>query len=111
MGDLVLKDTTDKLYFLSVAEGSIDHISNYANDFFKNKLPAKQYFEMFQPEFIMDLQEDEKLLAEGQIYAYIKLPLHGGKSTVANIHRINIYEYYAVISALHKQIDELPKNE
>jgi len=105
MGDLLLTDSSGMLYFLAVAEGSMEHISNYANDFFKNRLSAEQYYEIFQPNLIEDIEKDEMYLTEGQVYAYTKLPVKGGKISVANIHCADIYEYLTLTGTIHKEID------
>ena len=109
MGDLVLKDSSNSLYFLSITDGSMEHISNYSNDFFKNRLSADQYYEIFQPTLIENLELDEKILKEGQIYAYGILPAMGGESSIANIYCKDIYEHFILTSAAHKEIDELPR--
>ncbi len=110
MGDLVLKDASNSLYFLSITDGSMEHISNYSNDFFKNRLSADQYYEIFQPTLIENLEElDDKSLKEDQIYAYGVLPVNGGEISVANIYCKNIYEQFILTSSTHKEIDELPK--
>lgn len=110
MGDLVMKDLTNKLYFLSVTDGTIEHISNYSTDFFKNRLSAAQYYEIFQPTLVESLEElDDKNLKEGQVYVYGILPAMGGANSVDNIYCKDIYEHFILIGAVHKEIDELPR--
>jgi len=110
MGDIVLKDASNRLYFLSITDGTMEHISNYSSDFFKNRLSAEQYYEIFQPTLIENLEElDEKKLKDGQIYAYGILPAIGGESSVDNIYCKDIYEHFILTGATHKEIDELPQ--
>jgi hypothetical protein len=109
MGDLVLKDSSDKLYFLSVTDGEMEHISNYSNDFFKNRLSAEQYYEIFQPKLIEDLEKlDDKSLKEGQVYAYRILPIKGGEIALSNISCKDIYEHFIATAKIHKELDGLP---
>jgi len=108
MGDLVLKDSSNMLYFLSITDGSMEHISNYFTDFSKNRLSAEQYYEIFQPTLIENLEElDDKNLKEDQIYAYRILPVNGGENSVTNIFCKDIYEHFILASAAHKEIDKL----
>lgn len=108
MGDVVMKDPSNKLYFLSSTDGTMEHISNYSNDFFKNKLSAEQYFEIFQPTLIASLEElDDKSLKEGQVYVYGILPATGGETSIDNIYCKDIYEHFILVGATHKEIDEV----
>ena len=111
MGDLLLKDPSDVLYFLSTGEGSLEHVSNYSNDFFTNKLSAEQYFEIFQPELIEDLEQDGKELKKGQVYGFLTLPVMGGKNVATNITCREIYKHFKLTGEIHQQIDELPEGE
>lgn len=108
IGDVVMKDFSDKLYFLSITDGTIELISNYSNDFFKNRLSSEQYFEIFQPKLIESLEEEEvgQQLKEGQVYGYAILPVLGGKSVLKNIICIDIYEYFCSTASAHQKIDE-----
>jgi len=110
MGDIVLKDSENKLYFLSVTDGSMEHISNYSTDFFKNRLSAEQYYEIFQPTLLEKLEElDDKNLKESQVYAYRILPISGGKNALSNIYCTDIYEHFILTGKIHKEIDESPE--
>ena len=112
IGDVVLKDPGNKLFLLSTADGSLEFLSNHVNDFYKNGLSPEQYYEIFQPKFIEDLEDEEqgnKHLKDGQIYAYTILPILGGSYTLKNICCVDIYEHFASTSAIHKDIYELSK--
>jgi len=114
IGDVVLKDPDNKLYLLSTADGTIEHLSNYADDFFKNRLSAQQYYEIFQPRFIEDLEDTEqgnKKLKEGEVYAYNILPILGGSYILENICIVEIYAHFASTAQIHKDIDELAKKQ
>jgi hypothetical protein len=107
MGDLLIKDESGKLYFMSTEEGTLENISNYYTDFFKNKLSAIQYFEIFQPDLIDDLERDGKYLKEGQVYAFLKLPAMGGQKSLENIHCKDLYEHFDLTGEVHRQLDDL----
>jgi hypothetical protein len=112
IGDVVLKDRENKLYLLSIADGTMEFLSNYSDDFYKNRLSAQEYYEIFQPRFVEDLEDAEqgnKQLKEGEVYAYNILPVLGGSHALKNICCVDIYEYFASAAATHKGIDELPK--
>lgn len=112
IGDVVLKDPDHKLYLLSTADGTLEFLSNYSDDFYKNRLSAEQYYEIFQPRFVEDLEDTEqgnKQLKDGQVYAYTILPILGGSCVLENIYCVDIYEHFASSAATHREIDELPK--
>jgi hypothetical protein len=112
IADAVLKDPDNKLYLLSTADGTMEFLSNYCDDFYKNRLSAEQYYEIFQPTFVEDLEDAEqgnKRLKEGQVYAYNILPILGGSHKLENMCCVDIYEHFASTAATHKEIDELPK--
>ncbi len=110
MGDLVLKDPSHKLYFLSTCTGSMEHLSNYSNDFLKNRLSAEQYYEIFLPELIEELEQDGKQLKEDEVFSFLKLPIMGGKNEISNIHCTNVYEHFNSTGRIHKQMDELTED-
>jgi len=108
MGDLLLKDSEDALHFLCTSLGTIEHVTNYSNDFFNNKLSAEQYFELFLPTMIEDLEENGKILKENQVYAYTKFLLMGGKNDWSNIYCSDVYAHFSLTADFHFQIKDLP---
>ena len=111
VGDLLLKDNAGKLFMLNTGEGTIDLLSNLHTDFYKNKLPAELYVEIFRPELIQDLEDAKKILKPGQVYSFINLPALGGKYEVNNISCIDIYKHFTIVGELHKLIDNLPEEK
>lgn len=105
MGDVLLTDPEGKLYLLSTTDGTLELISNYATDFFKNRLSADDYYEIFQPMLIKDLEDHEKQLKDGQVYAYKTLPVDEKQISVSNIHSVDIYKYFLFAATIHKQIN------
>lgn len=105
MGDLLLRNLEGHLFFLNTEEGTFDQLSNFYSDFYKNKLSPKQYLEIFKPELIEDMIEDEKFLQEDQVYAYKTLPVLGGKSHPDNLYPADIYKHFMATAYVHQQLD------
>lgn len=111
MGHVLLKDAAGILYFLNTEEGSMETLSNYYEDFFNNKLSAEQYFEIFQPELIQDLEAEGKHLKDGQVYSYSKMPSAGKPIQLKNRHCTAIYEYFDKTGVIHKELNDLLEAE
>ena len=107
MGDLVLKNKEGHLYFLDTDEGSLTHLSNYYSDFYKNRLSAEQYLEIFKPDAIEDMIEDGKYLEDDEVYAYKTLPFLGGKHHPSNLYPADIYKHFAATAYVHEQLDTI----
>ncbi len=111
MGHLLLTDAAGILYFLNTEEGSMETLSNFQADFFNNKLSAEQYFEIFQPELIKDLEAEGKQLKEAQVFAYSRLPSSGRPIQLKNRQAANVYEYFDKTGVLHKELNDLLEAE
>ena len=107
LGNVLLRDKSGVLFLLNTEEGSFETLSNYYADFYNNKLSAEQYFEIFQPELIKDLEGEGKVLKEGQVYSYSKLPMHGRTIGMKSRHSSNVYEHFDKTGVIHKQLSDL----
>ncbi|CAN5381978.1 hypothetical protein BH11BAC2_BH11BAC2_21670 [soil metagenome] len=107
MGHLLLKDEENKLYFLHTGEGTFEMISRSANDFARNKLSPKQYFEIFLPEIIEDLELDGIILLEDQVYSPTRLPILNDEYDRSAIACMKIYEHFEVTGEIHEQLSEM----
>jgi Domain of unknown function (DUF1851) len=107
MGDLVMRNKAGHLFLLDTEEGSLEQLSNLYSDFYKNKLSSKQYLEIFKPELIEDMQEDEKELGAEQVYGYKTLPILGGKRHPSNMYPVDMYKYFKATAYVHEQFDSI----
>ncbi|MCD6065671.1 MAG: hypothetical protein K0S33_497 [Bacteroidetes bacterium] len=107
MGDLVLKNKEGHLFFLNTEDGSLEHLSNFYSDFYKNKLSPKQYLEIFKPDLLEDMMEDEKFLEDTEVYGYKTLPVLGGKTHPSNMFPVDIYKHFMATAYVHEQLDTI----
>ena len=88
-GDLLLKDSDNKLWFLDVGIGKLKLITNNFSDFFKRKLNEEVIKEILLPQLINKL-ESEYRLKSNEVFGYTLLPIFG----VIMIIRICIHLIY-----------------
>ncbi len=108
LGDALLKDTDNKLYFLNTAEGSLKIISENYLDFIDLKLDNEVYEELFLTKLVDELNRNYKLLSPKQVYSFYKLPLIGGTYDMENIYAVNLYEHYNLTGEIHLQLKDMP---
>lgn len=108
-GDMLLTDSSDKLYFLNIGVGSIELVCENYNDFFENKLDAILLEEILMPDLVDELETRKAKLKPGQVYSYAMLPIYGGTYDVKNMGPIDIYEHYELTGTIHYKIKDLPE--
>ena len=108
LGDALLKDTDNKLYFLNTGEGDLKTISENYMDFINAKLDNEVYEELFLPTLVDELNRNDKQLLPKQVYSFYKLPLLGGTYDTENIYVLNLYEHYNLTGEIHLQLKDLP---
>lgn len=108
-GDMLLADSSDKLYFLNIGVGSIELVCENYNDFFENKLDAILLEEILMPDLVDELETRKAKLKPGQVYSYAMLPIYGGTYDVKNMGPIDLYEHYELTGTIHYKIKDLPE--
>jgi hypothetical protein len=107
-GDMLLKDPLGKLFFLDTGIGEMKLISENYLDFSNGTLGEEVYEELLMPKLIDELENANKKLAPGQVYAFYKLPLLGGTYEKDNVYPVNLYEHYSLTGEIHLQLKDLP---
>lgn len=107
-GDALLKDNDDKLYFLDVGSGTIEHKADNYQDFFQAKLSNELVEEILLPTVIDKLEKFGFILNKGQIFSFTILPILGGKYDEKNMFALDIYEHFTLTGEIHFQIKDLP---
>ena len=87
-GDLLLKDSDNKLWFLDVGIGKLKLITNNFSDFFKRKLNEEVIKEILLPQLINKL-ESEYRLKSNEVFGYTLLPIFGGHYDNKNIRSLS----------------------
>ncbi len=106
-GDLLLKDSGNKLWFLDVGNGNIKLISNNFSDLFNRKLNEDVINEVLLPQLIDNL-ESEYRLKSNEVFGYRLLPIFGGHYDNKNMYPLDIYEHYELCGEIHLRIKNLP---
>ena len=106
-GDLLLKDSDNKLWFLDVGIGKLKLITNNFSDFFKRKLNEEVIKEILLPQLINKL-ESEYRLKSNEVFGYTLLPIFGGQYDIKNMYPLDIYEHYELYGGIHFKIKDLP---
>jgi hypothetical protein len=108
LGDALLKDDNDKLFFLNTGVGDLTLISERYLDFISGNLSSEIYEEVLLPKLVDELDKSEKALKAKQVYAFYKLPLIGGTYDKANIYALDLYKHYNLTGEIHLQLKDLP---
>ncbi len=106
-GDLLLKDSDNKLWVLDVGNGNLKLISNNFSDFFNRKLNEDVINEILLPQLIDNL-ESEYILKSNEVFSYTLLPIFGGHYDNKNMYPLDIYEHYELCGEIHSKIKDLP---
>ena len=106
-GDLLLKDSDNKLWFLDVGNGNLKLISNNFSDFFNRKLNENVIKEILLP-LLIDNLESEYRLKSNEVFSYTLLPIFGGHYDNKNMYPLDIYEHYELCGEIQFKIKYLP---
>jgi hypothetical protein len=108
IGDMFLKDTNQKIYWLDVGQGKCEIVADRLQDFEDKLKDIEQVNEWFMIDLTTALRLSGKELKDGQLYSYKKLPIIGGDYTVDNFAPLDIVEHFGYTGDIHKQIKDLP---
>lgn len=108
IGDLFLRDNTDKIYWLNVGEGSITVVADDIDGFKEKLQDHEQVNEWFMVELVDALKAAGLKLEPGSIYSYKKLPILGGNYTVDNFETTLIEVHFSFAGQIHEQVKDLP---
>ena len=108
VGDMLLKDRNNELYFLDAGNGEIRLISHNYIDFFQNQLSENVLAEILLPNLVDKLDSKYTNLKPGQVYSYHLLPILGGLYNETNMFPLDIYEHFGLTGIIHNRIKDLP---
>jgi hypothetical protein len=108
IGDMFLKDTNQKIYWLDVGQGKCEIVADRIQDFEEKLKDIEQMNDWFMIKLTTALRLSGKELKDGQLYSYKKLPIIGGEYTVDNFAPLDIVEHFGYTGDIHKQIKDLP---
>jgi hypothetical protein len=108
IGDMFLKDTNQKIYWLDVGQGKCEIVADRIQDFEEKLKDIEQMNDWFMIKLTTALRLSGKELKDGQLYSYKKLPIIGGEYTVENFAPLDIVEHFGYTGDIHKQIKDLP---
>jgi hypothetical protein len=108
LGDILLKDNQDRLFFLDTGKGKIEIIHEHYLDFVNGKLSNNVYEEILLTILVDKLRSNGKTLKSNQVYSFYKLPVIGGRYIVENIFPLDLYKHYGVTGEINLQLRDLP---
>lgn len=108
IGDLFLKDATDKVYWLNTGDGTLIEVADRIEKF-KEKLQDKDVVsDWFLVDLIAALKAEGKKLDMGQVYSYKKLIVLGGDYSLDNFVPTDIEVHFSFAGQIHQQVKDLP---
>ncbi len=108
IGDLFLKDTNDKVFWLNTGDGKLTEVADGIKTF-KEKLQDQDVVnDWFLVDLISMLKADGNNLKPGQVYSYKKLIVLGGDYSPENFVPTAIAVHFSFTGQIHQQIKDLP---
>jgi len=108
IGDLFLRDDSDKVYWLNVGDGTLTVVANSVEEF-KQKLQDQSIVnDWFLVGLISELKTAGVNLKPGQIYSYKKLLVLGGDYSPENFEPTDIEVHFSFAGQIHRQVKDLP---
>lgn len=108
IGDLFLKDTTDRVFWLNTGDGTLTEAADGV-EMFREKLQDQDVVnDWFLVDLIHALKTEGKKLKPGQVYSYKKLIVLGGDYTPDNFEPTDIEVHFSIAGQIHQQVKDLP---
>lgn len=108
IGDLFLKDTTDRVFWLNTGDGTLTAVAD-GIEMFREKLQDQDVVnDWFLVDLIDALKTEGKRLKPGQVYSYKKLIVLGGDYTPDNFEPTDIEVHFSFAGQIHQQVKDLP---
>jgi hypothetical protein len=109
MGNAFVQDTRDgAVSVLDPGEGKMREVAASV-EAFQGLLSDREFvFSEFMVDDFISLQKAGKLLAQGQVFGYIKPPVLGGGFDVANLESTDIEIHFSLSGQIHRQVKDLP---
>jgi hypothetical protein len=108
VGDLFLRDTADKVYWLNTGDGTLTEVADGIEKF-KEKLNDQELVsDWFLVDLIAALKTEGKKLLTGQVYSYKKLIVLGGDYSPDNFEPTDIEVHFSFAGQIHQQVKDLP---
>lgn len=102
-GDMFLMNEKDEVFWLSISEGLLDKIANSEKEL-KDIITNEEFFlEVFLPHLVLEMKDNDNHLEEGQVYGFIKSPLHEGEFEISNLEIKEYLDYSSECSNICKQ--------
>ncbi len=108
MGDAILVNSENKLFFLDTGNGTIEELSISYSDYRNWRLSHEELRFLFLSDLLDQLILHGLLLTNGKIYSYTLLPLVGGEYNVGNVFVLDILEHFQLTGDLHYKMKDLP---
>lgn len=108
IGDLFLKDTADRVFWLNTGDGTLTRVAE-GIVMFQEKLQDQNIVnDWFLVDLIDALKAEGKKLKSGQVYSYKKLIVLGGDYSTDNFEPTDIEVHFSFTGQIHQQVKDLP---
>jgi hypothetical protein len=108
VGDLFLKDSNDRVYWLNAGEGTLTVVADGIEKF-KEKLQDQDVVsDWFLIDLLAALKAEGKKLDARQVYSYKKLIALGGDYSPENFEPTDIEVHFSIAGQIHQQVKDLP---
>ncbi|MBT1702291.1 T6SS immunity protein Tdi1 domain-containing protein [Chryseosolibacter indicus] len=108
IGDMFLRDGTDKVYWLNSGDGTLTQVAESVDDFKTKLQDPKVVQDWFLVGLISSLKEEGHKLQSAQVYSYKKLIVLGGDYSTDNFEPTDIEVHFSFAGQIHQQVKDLP---
>jgi hypothetical protein len=105
-GDVFIVDQEGAVHMLERAACSANEIASTEEDFWREVQDDEEGWQL-RP-LVEECRRTEKILGDGQCYAFTTLPVLGGKYAVENIWVAQWTEWFSFTADLFQQIKDMP---
>jgi hypothetical protein len=108
VGDLFLRDTTERVYWLNTGDGTLTEVADGIEKFKEKLQDQDAVSDWFLVDLISALKTEGKKLQTGQVYSYKKLIVLGGDYSPENFEPTDIEVHFSFAGQIHRQVKDLP---
>lgn len=107
-GDLFFTDMNDEVYWLDTGAGLVTKVAESIEHFEETAKDKEKFTEWFLTDLYLQLQEQEILLQDNEVYSFQTLPILGGRYSADNFKPTDISVHFAITGQICENLKDIP---